>query len=37
MNKTGFINTLKNRMNLNENEAIIVNDILENHFLIGKN
>lgn len=37
MNKTEFINTLKNKADLTENESIIVNDILENHFLIGKN
>lgn len=37
MNKTEFIDKLKSKMNLTENESIIVNDILENHFLIGKN
>lgn len=37
MNKTEFINTLKNKTDLTENESIIVNDVLENHFLTGKN
>lgn len=37
MNKKEFIDILKNNTNLTENESIIVNDILENHFLLGKN
>ena len=37
MNKTNFIDTLKNKTDLTENDSIIVNEVLENHFLIGKN
>lgn len=37
MNKTKFIDTLKNKTDLTENDSIIVNEVLENHFLIGKN
>lgn len=33
MNKKEFINALKSKINLTENESIIVNEILESHFL----
>lgn len=37
MNKTEFISALKEKTNLSEENCLIVNDILESHFLIGKN
>lgn len=37
MNKTEFINALKEKTNLLEENCLVVNDILESHFLIGKN
>lgn len=36
MNKTGFIKELENRLKCSENEAIIINDCIEENFLIGK-
>lgn len=36
MNKKGFINTLQKELNYNEDKCIIINDILENTFLLGK-
>lgn len=36
MNKRGFIKNLSAQSNLSEQEAILVNDILENNFFISK-
>lgn len=36
MNKTEFIKELQKKLNYNEEKCIIINDILENNFLIGK-
>lgn len=36
MNKQGFIKELVKQTNLSENECIIINDCLEENFLIGK-
>ena len=36
MNKTEFIQELQEKLNYNEEKCIIINDILENNFLIGK-
>lgn len=36
MNKTQFINVLEEKTKLSNEKCIIVNDVLENHFLIGK-
>jgi predicted metal-binding transcription factor (methanogenesis marker protein 9) len=36
MNKQGFISELVKQTNLSENECIILNDCLEENFLIGK-
>lgn len=36
MNKKGFIEKLKDQTRLNDQECIIINDILESHFIIGK-
>ena len=37
MNKTKFIEKLQETLNIEENDAIIINDILENNNIIGKN
>lgn len=37
MNKKGFINALQNKLNYDEDKCIIINEILENTFLLGKN
>lgn len=37
MNKSGFIEELKNRTKLNDEDCVLVNDIIENNFIIGKN
>lgn len=37
MNKMVFIEKLKNRTNYNEEQCILINDILEDNFFIGKN
>lgn len=37
MNKTKFIEELSKKTNLDEEKCIIINDILEDNFLIGKN
>lgn len=37
MNKIGFIKSLQEKTNLSSDKCILVNDVLENHFLIGKN
>lgn len=37
MNKEKFINKLENVTGLDNNKCIIINNILENHFIIGKN
>ena len=37
MNKSGFIQELKNKTKLTNENCIIVNDILEDNFIIGKN
>ena len=36
MNKQGFIKELIKQTNLSENECIIINDCLEENFIIGK-
>lgn len=36
MNKKEFINTLQKELNYDEDKCIIINDILENTFLLGK-
>ena len=36
MNKIGFIKSLQEKTNLSSDKCILVNDVLENHFLIGK-
>lgn len=36
-NKEYMINRLKEKTNRTEKECIIINDILENHFIIGHN
>ena len=36
MNKKEFLNELSKQTDLNKNEAILVNDILEKNFFIGK-
>jgi hypothetical protein len=36
-NKEYMINGLKEKTNRTEKECIIINDILENHFIIGHN
>ena len=37
MNKSGFIQELKNKTKLTNENCIIVNDILDDNFIIGKN
>lgn len=37
MNKELFIKELESVTGLNNDKCIIINDILENHFIIGKN
>lgn len=37
MNKRKFLEKLKEVTKKTENECIIINDILESHFIIGKN
>lgn len=37
MNKKEFINKLQNETGYNEERCIIINDVLENYFLIGRN
>lgn len=37
MNKGKFVEKLKEVTKREESECIIINDILENHFIIGKN
>ncbi len=36
MNKTEFIKKLQEKLNYDEEKCVIINDILENNFLIGK-
>lgn len=36
MNKKEFVNTLQKELNYDEDKCIIINDILENTFLLGK-
>ena len=36
MNKSGFIAALQAKTNYEEEKCIIINNILENHFLVGK-
>lgn len=36
VNKTEFIEELQNRLNYDEEKCTIINDILEDNFLIGK-
>ena len=36
MNKKEFLSSLKSKTDLSEEECIIVNDILESHFIIGR-
>lgn len=37
MNKTNFIKKLKEETKYNEEDCKIVNDVIESHFIIGKN
>lgn len=37
MNKKNFIEELMKKTGKSENECIVVNEILENHFIIGHN
>lgn len=37
MNKEGFIKQLMEKTNYPQNECIIINDILERYFILGKN
>ena len=36
MNKRGFINKLKEKINYDEEKCIIINNVLEENFIIGK-
>ena len=36
MNKTGFIEKLKEVLNIDENTAVIINNILENNNIFGR-
>ena len=36
MNKTKFIQTLKEKLNIDENTAVIINNILENNNIFGR-
>ena len=36
MNKKEFLSALKSKKDLSEEEGVIVNDILESHFIIGR-
>lgn len=36
MNKEKFIQTLKEKLNINEKDAIVINSILEDNKIIGK-
>lgn len=36
MNKTGFIKLLQEKTDLSKDKCILINNILENHFLLGK-
>ena len=36
LNKTKFIEKLQETLNIKENDAIIINDVLENNNIIGK-
>lgn len=36
MNKREFINSLANELTYSHDECIIINDILESHFIIGR-
>ena len=36
MNKNKFIEKLKEEANYPENKCILINDVFENHFIIGK-
>lgn len=36
MNKEQYIKVLQEKTKLSEDKCIIINDILENHFIIGK-
>lgn len=37
MNKENFIKTLKEKLNIDDNKANIINNIFENNNIIGKN
>lgn len=37
MNKTDFIKKLQEKTDYSEQKCILINDILENHFIIGRN
>ncbi|MBR3523445.1 MAG: hypothetical protein IKN87_02020 [Bacilli bacterium] len=37
MNKSKFIAELQKKLNIDEQKAIVINSVLEDHFLIGKN
>lgn len=36
MNKTGFIKLLQEKTDLSKDKCILINNILEDHFLLGK-
>lgn len=36
MNKTGFIKELSEQTGYNEERCILINDIIENHFILGR-
>lgn len=37
MNKSEFIKKLQNETDFSEERCILINDVLEKHFLVGKN
>lgn len=37
MNKSEFIKKLQNETSFSEERCILINDVLEKHFLVGKN
>ena len=37
MNKHGFIEELEKELNYDEEKCILINSIIEDHFIIGKN
>ena len=37
MNKSEFIKQLSEKLGYDEGKCTIINDVLENHFIVGKN